>query len=72
MLKHYVLFLFDLVHCYAYIPTVLKPGIILTLYTSGGTPNSNSNSYPAITLCSSLLKLYEARFIQGNELFQLY
>ena len=32
MLKHYVLFLFDLVHCYAYVPTVLKPGIILTLY----------------------------------------
>ena len=59
MLKHDLTFLFDLVHCYAYVPTVLKQGILLTLYTSEGKPKSNSNSYPSITLSSSLLKLYE-------------
>ena len=47
--------LFDWMYSHGYVPTALKQGTILTLYK----PKTDSNSYRAITISSSILKLYE-------------
>ena len=59
LLKHHLTFLFDLMYCFNHVPTALKRGLILTLYKGGGKPKNEANSYRAITLSSSILKLFE-------------
>ncbi len=51
--------LFQYMYKYAYTPTELKRGIISTLFKGGNKPKSDPNSYRAISLCSTILKLYE-------------
>ena len=46
-------------YCNSYVSTDLKHGVIITLHKGGGKPKNDSNSYRAITLSSSILKLYE-------------
>ena len=43
----------------SYIPESMKIGIIITLYKGGGKRKDDPNSYRAITLTSSVLKLFE-------------
>ncbi|XP_053376652.1 uncharacterized protein LOC128547637 [Mercenaria mercenaria] len=43
----------------AHIPVELKRGIITTMYKGGSKKKSDPNSYRAISLCSTILKLYE-------------
>ena len=43
----------------SYIPESMKNGIIITLYKGGGKRKDDPNSYRAITLTSSVLKLVE-------------
>ena len=59
LLNHYVTFLFDVMYCYAYVPIVLKQGMILTFYKDGDKPKCNSKIYRVITFSSSFLKSYE-------------
>ena len=59
LLLFYLTMLFDCMYCFAYVPLALKRGIILTLYKGGHKPKTQCNSYRAITLSSSVLKLYE-------------
>ncbi len=46
-------------YTYMQIPTELKRGIISTLYKGGNKRKCDPNSYRAISLCSTILKLYE-------------
>ena len=59
LLLIYLTMLFDYMYCFAYVPLAFKRGIILTLYKGGHKPRNQCNSYRAITLSSSVLKLYE-------------
>lgn len=43
-----------------YIPLAMKKGIIITLHKGGQKPMTDPKSYRAITLSSSILKLYES------------
>ena len=43
----------------SYIPESMKIGIIITLYKGGGKRKDDPNSYRAITLTASVLKLFE-------------
>lgn len=43
----------------SYVPQKKKTGIIITFYKGGSKRRDDPNSYRAITLISSLLKLYE-------------
>ena len=51
-------------YCNSYVPTALKRGTILTLYKGASKPKNEPNSYRAITLSSSILKLYEKVLLQ--------
>ncbi|MEW8545933.1 MAG: reverse transcriptase family protein, partial [Candidatus Thiodiazotropha sp.] len=44
---------------WAYIPAQMKIGIIITIYKGGNRRKDDPNNYRAVTLTSSLLKLYE-------------
>jgi hypothetical protein len=51
--------LFRNMSSFAYIPTDLKRGIIITMFKGGNKCKSDPNSYRAISLCSTILKLFE-------------
>ena len=51
--------LFSLMLKWSYVPAEMKRGNIITLYKGGRKRKDDPASYRAITLCSSLLKLYE-------------
>ena len=59
LLLFYLTMLFDYMYCFAYVPLALLRGIILTLYKGVHKPKNQCNSYRAITLSFSVLKLYE-------------
>ena len=59
MLNHYLTFLFNLMYRYDYVPCNLKLGTIVTLHKGNGKRKDIPNNYRAITLSSSILKLYE-------------
>ena len=63
LLLFYLTMLFDYMYCFAYVPLALKRGIILRLYKGGHKPKNLCNSYRAITLSSSVLKLYEKELL---------
>lgn len=44
---------------FSYVPIDLKRGIITTMFKGGTKDKKNPNSYRAISLCSTILKLYE-------------
>jgi hypothetical protein len=48
----------------SHIPTDLKRGIIITLFKGGNKCKSDPNSYRAISLCSTILKLFEKVLLQ--------
>lgn len=54
-----ILTLFNQMLTWAYIPTQMKIGIIVTVYKGGNKRKDDPSSYRAVTLTSSLLKLYE-------------
>ena len=50
----------------SYIQPNLKQGIIITLHKGGRESKTGPNSYPAITLSSSLLKLFERILLERS------
>lgn len=50
--------LFQAVPHFTHKPTELKTGVIVTLYKGGNKDKRNPNSYRALSLCSSVLKLF--------------
>ena len=52
---------------YAFIPKVLKRGVIITLFKGGNKRRDNPDSYRAITLSSVILKLYEQVVLQRSK-----
>ena len=58
-LHEFLLSLFNLMYTHSYIPLGLKRGLIITLYKGGNKRKDDPSSYRAITLSSSILKLYE-------------
>ena len=59
MLHHYLTLLINLMYWFSYIPVSLKYGTIITLHKGNGKRKDVPKNYRAITLSSSILKLYE-------------
>lgn len=57
--RKYVVTFFNCMLLKSYIPESMKTGIIITLYKGGNKRKDDPNSYRAITLTSSILKLFE-------------
>ena len=51
--------LFNTMLIESYVPGKMKVGVIITIFKGGSKPRDDPNSYRAITLTSSILKLYE-------------
>ena len=51
--------LFNCMSLLSHVPVEMKKGIISTLYKGNNKSKTDPNSYRAISLCSTLLKLYE-------------
>ncbi|XP_045157960.2 uncharacterized protein LOC123524101 [Mercenaria mercenaria] len=55
----------------AYIPDVMKRGIILTMHKGGNKSRDDPNNYRAITLTSTVLKLFEMVLVERTKPFIL-
>ena len=51
----------------SHIPSEMKRGIIVPLFKGGNKKKSDPNSYRAISLCSTILKLYEKTLIHAQK-----
>ena len=59
IVRKLVLFIFNSMLKHSYIPAKMKIGTVITIFKGGSKREDDPRSYRAITLTSSLLKLYE-------------
>ena len=64
VLEDMLVVLFNQMYRYSYVPVKLKRGLIITLYKGGNKKKTEPSSYRAITLSSSILKLYECVLVK--------
>ncbi|MEW8547363.1 MAG: reverse transcriptase family protein, partial [Candidatus Thiodiazotropha sp.] len=62
--RQYLITLYNAMLLKSYIPDNMKIGILITLYKGGSKRKDDPNSYRAITLTSSILKLFERILLQ--------